>query len=144
MPATTLALTLMSEPGLLDHILAALGLGPPLFGALSTRKAMQETVYDRETRISCFWANGAILYAIGGLVFLGWWLADRGSPGLTQDPQNLAIANTLIAAYVAYYAYDVWRSIHSREARDASRIRMEKTTPFMPRSWGELPHALVL
>lgn len=144
MPMPPMPVTSMSEPALFDHIVGVLGLALPIFGALTVRKTIQEAEFDRKDRLIGFWANGAILFGIGGLVVLAWWLADRGSPGLTQSPQNLLVANTLITLYMAYYLYEFWRSIHSEAARAKARASMEKNTPFMPRSWGELPHALFL
>jgi len=137
-------MTHMVEPALLDHVVGILGIALPAFGALTTRKTIQEAEFDRRDRINGFWANGAILFGIGGLVLLAWWLADRGSPGLTQSPQNQLLANTLIAVYLGYYVYDVWHSTHSMAARAKARAGMRKNTPFMPRSWGELPPALFL
>lgn len=144
MPMPSMPMTSMAEPALFDHIVGVLGIAFPILGALTVRKTIQETKFDRKDRINGFWANGAILFGIGGLVVLAWWLADRGSPGLTQSPQNQLVANTIIAVYLAYYVYDVWHSTHSKAARAKARAGMKKNTPFMPRSWGELPHALFL
>lgn len=136
--------TTMTDPALFDHLLAALGLGFPILGALTVRKAVQSTEFDRRARITGFWANGAILFGAGGLVLLAWWLADRGTPGFVYPLENQALATSLIALYMGFYAYDGWRSIHSPEAREKSRRRLRETTPFMPGSWNELPHGLFL
>lgn len=131
-----------------DHLLAfACGVGLPVFGLLQHRAARADgpVVFTRRDKVVTYWASSVQLAVVGGLTLLVWRAGGRtlDELGLTARPEDLGTGLLLAAAFLVAYAADVLHKVRpSRRAE--TRARWRRDTPFMPATWPEVGHSLVL
>lgn len=141
----------MMTPTIWDHGLAVLcGLLLPLLGVWQQRQlaADDEEMEPFETRekIAMYWGNSAMLLFLAGLVALVWWLVGRSfdALGLTAAPRQWLAGGILAGVLLVAFAVDTgWHFVTSERRADARR-RWRRDTPFMPETWREARHSLVL
>jgi len=131
----------MAAPTFLDHLVTLLlGLGMPAAAVLGARRGGKAQVQgDASTRIATLWANGVFLLALGGVVLFTWHHSGRSFAdlGLTGSGRSFAPAGLgLGLAVLVLYSLDVWWKTRNEAAREQTRSRWERDTPFMPRDSG--------
>ncbi len=141
----------MMTPTIWDHGLAVLcGLVLPLLGVWQQRQlaADDEGLEPFETRekIAMYWGNSAMLLFLAGLVVLVWWLVGRSldTLGLTAAPRQWLVGGILAGVLLVAYVLDTGWSLVTSKRRAEARRRWRRDTPFMPETWREARHSLVL
>jgi len=134
-----------------DHGLAVLcGVVLPLLGLWQQRSlaADPEGQPPLETRekIWMYRGNALLMLGLAGVVVVIWCAIGRslGSLGITAAPGEPLMGAVLSAALLAGFALDTCWNLATPERRAESRERWLRDTPFMPETWPEVQHSLVL
>lgn len=134
----------MHSPTLFDHALAVLlGVLLPLCTALAQRPAPVERTLNAANRVATYWANGAALWVLAGLVVGCWLLAGRTliALGLAAPAVDaLPMGALLGGAVVAFYALDLWLKVGTPERLARTRERWRRDLAIMPENRAELRH----
>ncbi|MBT8484216.1 MAG: CPBP family intramembrane metalloprotease [Phycisphaerales bacterium] len=132
----------MTEPGLLDHTLAALVAAYVLYATLRGQPKAKELEFTTATKLSTYWANGTVLWLGAIAAAAVWLLAGRtlGSLGLTIEHESPGIGVAIAVAFVAWFAFETYREIGTPARRAALRARWQRDCPFMPETPRELGH----
>lgn len=134
-----------------DHGLAVLcGVALPLVGLWQQRAfaAEPEETPPLETRekIALYRSNALLMLGLAGVVVLVWSLVGRSleALGLTAAPRELPAGVALSAALLVGFAVDTWWQLATAARRAETRRRWLRDAPFMPETWREAKHSLVL
>lgn len=134
----------MTDPTWFEHLLVAVIVVVGLYAIFRAQPAMKATRYDTATRITTYWANGAVLL-VGAAAILGAWrFAGRDLRDIGLRPGEVGpAAIALTVGFVLWYLAETWwRLSGPRRARTIARGRRD--VPFIPETPREYRHFAVL
>lgn len=136
----------MTDPTVLDHILAGLLVAFAVYGLIRGRRVMGDQELDTRERLLVYWLNGGILVLAAVATCAVWVLGDRSlaALGLTWHQSSPVVGGLIAAAFVAWMLLETWLSASTAARRSRTLARLRRDVPFLPRTAREARHFSVL
>lgn len=132
-----------------DHLLfALLGVILPIFLLVTgnRRRKAAPLFWSEKMKISLYYGNGLLLYALALLVLLACWFSGRPLTqiglGWGELPYDLT-AVLLLSGFIVVYAIDLYREAGDAESRTQTRASFRKLG-FLPASSRQFLHFIFL
>ncbi|MHC5114068.1 MAG: CPBP family intramembrane glutamic endopeptidase [Planctomycetota bacterium] len=132
----------MTDPIVLDHVLAGIVVVFVIFGAVNTPRILAKHELDTATKVSIYWTNGVVMWLLTVATGAVWLLGDRplATLGLTWQHASIGAGAALTAAFLAWLTLVGWREAGTEARRSALIARWRRHAPFLPETSREFGH----